>query len=100
MAVARCISHPPRGRTRSYSASVEPIGYPETAMVCGVTECSEPGMIWLEEVEKAAYDRGERIFQAFTASMECGRNRSFAPMSPGSRASYAKRFERKALKSK
>ena len=70
MAIVRCQSHPPKGRTRSYVAAVEPVGYPDTAMVCGVTECSEAGLIWLDDVEKAAYDKGERIFKAFTASMK------------------------------
>ena len=70
MAIVRCSSHPPKPRTRTYVATVEPVGYPETAMVCGVTECVEPGLIWLEETEKAAFDRGERIFRAFTATMK------------------------------
>jgi hypothetical protein len=29
-----------------------------------------PGLIWLEEPEKAAYDRGERVFKSFTATMK------------------------------
>jgi len=70
MAIVRCSTHPPIGRTRSYVASVEPIGYPDTAMVCGSKPCCEPGLAWLEEDERAAYDRGERIFQAFTATMK------------------------------
>ncbi|SDR31593.1 hypothetical protein SAMN04515695_4410 [Pseudovibrio sp. Tun.PSC04-5.I4] len=68
MAVVRCKDHAPKGRTRTYIAHVEPIGYPETAMVCGGKHCSAPGLIWLDEPEKVKYDCGERIFDAFVAS--------------------------------
>jgi hypothetical protein len=48
----------------------EPVGYPDTALVCGSVSCDEPGLIWLEKHEDAAYEKGQRIFQAFTASMK------------------------------
>ncbi len=69
MAIMRCRDHGPRGRTRQYVASVEPIGYPETALICGSANCDAPAFIMLEAEEKAAYDRGERVFQAFSGSM-------------------------------
>jgi hypothetical protein len=68
MAVVRCLHHKPKDRTRNYVAHVEPIGYPETALVCGGKHCSEPGYIWLDEGEKDRYDMGERIFDAFVSS--------------------------------
>lgn len=70
MAIMRCKVHEPKGRTRSYVAAVEPIGYPTTALVCGTTSCNAAAFIWLESEEKAAYDRGERVFQAFTNTMK------------------------------
>ena len=70
MAIVRCRIHKPTGRTRNYVASVEPVGYPETAMVCGSKTCDAPGLVWLETDEKSAYDRGERIFRAFTDTMK------------------------------
>ena len=65
MAVARCPEHGvPEGRTREYSGkSVKPVGYPNTAVVCGITTCPAPGLVWLETAEQAAYDRGERVFR-------------------------------------
>ena len=70
MAIVRCDTHTPKGRTRLYVATVKPVGYPETAMVCGSKTCTALGLVWLETDEKSAYDKGERIFQAFTATMK------------------------------
>ncbi len=70
MAIVRCKDHPPKGRTRSYERCVEPVGYPETAMVCGCTHCENPDLIWLETSEVEAFSRGEKIFKSFTATMK------------------------------
>jgi hypothetical protein len=70
MAIVRCEIHKPRGRTRNYVSKVKPVGYPDTAMVCGSITCNAPGLVWLEEEESSAYDRGQRIFQSFTATMK------------------------------
>lgn len=68
MAIVRCIGHKPKGTKRNYVAHVEPIGYPDTALVCGGKYCSEPGYIWLDEEESKNFDLGERIFDAFVSS--------------------------------
>ncbi len=52
--------------TREYVRAVPPVGYPETALVCGRPHCPHPGMIWLEPDESAAFDGGERVFQLQT----------------------------------
>jgi hypothetical protein len=70
MAIVRCRRHQPTGRTRNYVSAKEPVGYPDTALVCGSVSCDEPGLIWLEKLEDAAYEKGQRIFQAFTPSMK------------------------------
>lgn len=63
MALVRCQKHgKPKGRTKTYVASVNPIGYPETAAICGLTGCEEPGLIWLETVEYQAYQQGQHVF--------------------------------------
>ena len=36
----------------------------------GADQCEAPAFIWLEDHEKQAFDRGERVFKAFTASMK------------------------------
>jgi len=59
----------PAGRgnyTRTYIRSVEPVGYPDTALVCGKPSCDRPGLIWLEKAEVQDYDRGERLFHLQT----------------------------------
>ena len=70
MAIVRCESHPTKGRKRTYVVSVLPVGYPETAMVCGTVSCEAPGLIWLENSEKEDYNRGVRIFRSFTPTMK------------------------------
>jgi hypothetical protein len=70
LAIVRCEHHEPVGRSRNYVAKVKPIGYPDTAMVCGSKWCLQPGLVWLEMDEHEAYKLGERVFEAFTASMK------------------------------
>lgn len=51
------------GYKRTYSRHVEPLGYPETAVVCGVPSCSRPGLIWLEPTEAKEYEeKRKRVF--------------------------------------
>lgn len=50
------------GYKRVYIRSVPPLGHPKSALVCGSPSCSKPGLIWLEQTESDAYDKGERIF--------------------------------------
>ncbi len=70
MALVRCTHHgkPERG-SRDYVRSVEPVGYPQTAAVCGRHECERPGLIWLEAQEAKAYDAGQRVFFGQTSVM-------------------------------
>lgn len=71
MALVRCRScGQPAGRTNSYVKAVEPVGYPETAAVCGLHQCRNPGLIWLDEEDARAYERGERIFFGKTSVMK------------------------------
>ncbi len=62
MAIVRCANHEPIGRTKTYAGAVEPVGYPETAVVCGLKQCDKPGLVWLDQDEIDAYERGERVF--------------------------------------
>jgi len=61
MALCRCKEHsPPEGRRQDYIGFVLPVGYPDTALVCGL--CEKPGVIWLTSEEIAGFKKGERIF--------------------------------------
>ncbi len=69
MAVSRCREQhaSPQGRSHTYQVYALPVGYPDTALVCG--SCDRPGAIWLTPTEADAYTRGERVFEgpnAFT----------------------------------
>jgi len=48
--------------------SVEPVGHPKSALVCGGKSRGAPGPIWLEPQDAVAYDSGQRVFEAFVSS--------------------------------
>jgi hypothetical protein len=64
MAVMRCRTHAPHGRSEEYVAAVLPVGYPDSALVCSSKHCVEPAFIWLFSAEKLDYDGGTRIFKS------------------------------------
>ncbi len=68
MALCRCLEKHnwPKGRTHIYVAYTYPLGYPETASLCGL--CDNPGVIWLTQAEAVAYALGTRIFAGSTNS--------------------------------
>jgi hypothetical protein len=68
MAKMRCSPHKPFKTKIPCVIGVEPVGYPDTALVCGAKGCAQPALIWLEPKEKTAYDSGARIFECFTGS--------------------------------
>lgn len=64
MALSRCLekhSHP-QGRRMHYTGYVYPMGYPDSALICGNPECDNPGVIWLNQEEEGDYRNGRRIF--------------------------------------
>ena len=64
MARVQCRDHgPPTGRKVAYSATpYEPVGHPNSGLVCGLTDCRNPGLVWLSTDEERDYGIGERIF--------------------------------------
>ncbi len=71
MALVRCDARgKPTGRTRTYVESVEPLGYPDTAAICGRKACEHPGMVWLEIGESQAYRSSQRIFSVPNAAVK------------------------------
>ena len=71
MALVRCEQcGMPKGRTRKYIRSVEPVGYPDTALICGIAGCTNHGLVWLEAHEWEEYQSGQRIFRPPSASVK------------------------------
>lgn len=71
MALVRCENHGnPQGRKLSYVHSVKPVGWPQSAAVCGREVCTNPGFIWLTEAESREYDMGGRVFGFNNASVK------------------------------
>lgn len=60
----------PRGVTHWYVASVEPLGYPNKAILCCRRRCNNPGLVWLNEVDKTNYDAGERAIVIWGQSVK------------------------------
>lgn len=63
MALVRCNQHGnPQGTVNRYVRAVEPVGHPDSGVTCGRPGCERPGLIWLNEDEAKAYERGARVF--------------------------------------
>lgn len=60
--LVRCEDHP----SKAYSHSVDPVGYPETAAICG--RCEKVGKILLNEEEWRQYQAGVTVF-AFNSNI-------------------------------
>jgi hypothetical protein len=56
----RCDDHPSPER---YSHQVDPVGYPDTAAICGRVLCTKPGRILLNDAEWKRYQGGQRIME-------------------------------------
>lgn len=66
MALARCTNcGRPDGRGgNTYSGTPhDPIGHPDSGLVCGTRDCLAPAQIWLTQDEEAEYQQGRRVLQ-------------------------------------
>lgn len=63
MALARCEKcGKPKGRTKTYVCSVRPVGYSDTAAICGIKDCENSAQIWLDENEVQDFLSGQDVF--------------------------------------
>jgi hypothetical protein len=60
--LVRCQDHP----SEAYAHEVAPIGYPETAAICG--RCEKAGKVLLNEKEWRQYQAGRTVF-AFNSNV-------------------------------
>jgi len=69
MSLCRCLAKHawPQGTKSDYVGYVTPVGYPQTALICGLKECDKPAVIWLTQEEVKKYQEGGRIFGLKTA---------------------------------
>jgi hypothetical protein len=70
MAIMRCKLHSPStsGTSRRFRGYAKPVGYPNTAAICGKEGCEAPARLWLSDAEMSQYERGARIFIVRTYS--------------------------------
>lgn len=71
MAIARCeFCGCPKGanvKAPGYAPTpYRPVGYPETAIVCGKPLCDRSALVWLKRDEATRYGAGERVFSIHT----------------------------------
>jgi hypothetical protein len=63
MAIARCEKHPfERDTKERYDVFALPLGFPETAAICGRAGCDNAAHIWLSPEEIRQHGGGERFF--------------------------------------
>ncbi|GEM_PF-995677 len=62
MALCRCLEKhsPSNGRKHDYAGYVKPLGFSQSAVVCG--RCEDRGVVWLDGDEVNSYRKGQRIF--------------------------------------
>ncbi len=62
MALCRCLEKhsPPNRRKHDYICYVKPLGFSQSAVVCG--RCEDRGVVWLDGDEVNPYRKGQRIF--------------------------------------
>lgn len=62
MAIVRCQAHPPQNT--STKIAVKPVGYPDTALICGRKGDghNQPGWVFLRSGEYNEYQDGKRVF--------------------------------------
>lgn len=74
MTLARCVEctkkNPPKGTTHIYKNYVLPVGYPDTASICGTKNCENSAYIWLNQDEEKEFTNGQRIFSINTGTMK------------------------------
>jgi len=72
MAIVRCEEHPVdlARATNRYVKRVKPLGYPDTAAICGIANCTNPGLVWLTEDELNEFKRGKRYFRVKTYTVK------------------------------
>ena len=82
MAIVRCNEHPVNKKQakNDYIRLAKPIGYPNTAVICGRAGCIEPGNVWLTDDEVSDYNRGERYFRVKTYTIKVKIEEGLSPL--------------------
>ena len=69
MAIARCSDHPLGSTKQPYNFYAHPLGFPQTAAICGRPGCENPALVWLEPGEVKDHKAGQRVFGVKTHSI-------------------------------
>lgn len=69
-AIARCEQCGiPAGMIQKYSTKKYfPVGYPDSGLVCGTSQCRSHAIVWLSLEDEQTYSTGERVFHMDTAT--------------------------------
>ena len=68
MAIVRCdqCGKPRKTKIGTYVRQCLPVGHPENGVICGRSNCKNPGKVWFKEHEDTLYESGERVFEIHT----------------------------------
>jgi len=67
MALSRCNQcGKPLSTKITYIGYVYPVGYPDTALICGKVDCGNPGVIWVIQSEMNNFNRNNPVFSGPT----------------------------------
>jgi len=58
--LVRCDDHP---SIPDYRHKVNPVGYPDTAAICGRPGCTKPGRVLLKDDEWKLYQQGQHVIE-------------------------------------
>ncbi|MFC2017153.1 hypothetical protein ACFLUD_01915 [Chloroflexota bacterium] len=69
MAIVRCKEHPVQANQAKdvYVRRAKPMGFPNTAAICGRRHCNNPCYVWLTLEEHDQFIRGKRNYALDTA---------------------------------
>ena len=71
MAIGRCSEHPFERVTKEpYNVYAFPLGYPQTAAICGRPGCENPARIWLTPDEVTQHRAGARVFDLHSQAIK------------------------------
>ena len=84
MALCRCEAHgiDERRTKHAYDAYALPVGYPQTAVMCGTAGCESPARVWLNREQVKEFQQGQRIFNVNTGTLKVRVGESLHPKDP------------------
>ena len=81
MAYCRCETHKPKNRQHQYDHKIEPLGFPQSAIMCDFNnDCDEEKVwIYLHSGEVANFRNGDRVIKTLSDRIRVAKDASLLP---------------------